>query len=176
MRTTGASLLAIALLVGVAVCQRPPQDSAVVVSDKSFDTLAGTWKGDAKIVVDWVQNTQLAITLNIDADGNVTGRVGDAELIEARVHLRTIDMNRDFRVHGQLEGELIAAESVQRGEIDILFDHPNADTLVGGLHTSGSKIGGKDSMKVSAAKMALKRAGNSAAVTAAADKQPPMPR
>ena len=180
MRTTAASVIAIGLLIGVAVCQRPSSDTAgeavapaAVVSDKSFDLLEGTWKGDAKIIVDWVQNTQLAITLTIDAEGNVTGKVGDAELIEARVHLRSIDMNRDFRVHGQLEGDLVAAEGVQRGEVDILFDHPDADTLVGGLHSSGSKFGGKDSMKVSAMNMTLKRAASSAAATTAADKQPP---
>jgi hypothetical protein len=64
---------------------------------------------------------------------------------------------RDFRIHGKLQGDLIAAEKVNRDAVDIVFDQAADGSLTGGLATSGWEVGGPDRMKVSAGKMVLRK-------------------
>ena len=174
MKSYIVTLASMALGVMSAACEQnsatPPasQASATSVSAKKFDPVAGQWTGNAKIIVNWVQNTQVPITLTIDGAGNVSGTVGDATLADAKINTRTAMMNRDYRVHARLVGKLIAAENVQRDAIDILFDRSEGDTLVGGFHSSGTEFGGRKSMKVSASDLVLTRAGSSDAAAAAA--------
>jgi hypothetical protein len=58
-------------------------------SDNRFDAVAGRWTGNANIIVTWVQQKQVTVTLMIDGEGNVSGRVGDATLVGARLNTRT---------------------------------------------------------------------------------------
>ena len=44
----------------------------------------GHWEGNARIIVIWCQHTNLLVKLDIQADGSVTGTVGDARLKEGR--------------------------------------------------------------------------------------------
>ena len=118
--------------------------------------LAGRWKGEATIVVNWTNQKQLPVCLVIAGDGSVRGTVGDAKLVNARLNGKAFLQNRDYRVHGDLEGNLIDAEQVHRDGVDILFDRTD-EGLSGGLHSTGSEFGGKNSMKLSAFKMVLKR-------------------
>ena len=142
------------------------------ISDKSsateakepqpFDNLAGQWTGEAKVVVVWATQKQLPVTLDIAGDGAVTGTVGDATLVNARLRSgrgqfeRSLGWGREYRIHGQLSGDLIRAEQIHRDAVDIVFD-PSDGALVGGLNSSGSKFGGKESMILSAGGMRLQR-------------------
>ena len=116
----------------------------------------GRWSGSGDIIVQWAKQQQLPVTLDVAADGTVTGTVGDARLVDGKFVANSLG-NREFRVHGKLQGNLIDAEQVRRDEIDILFDHSEDDVLSGGLHSSGSEFGGSKSMKLSVAKMELRR-------------------
>lgn len=118
--------------------------------------LIGEWAGNAAIVVNWTKQKSLPLHLKIEAGGKVTGIVGDAKLLEGKFVSNALGSTR-FRVHGQLEGNLIDDEQVRRDAVDILFNVADDGSLVGGLHSSGSKFGGKQSMKLSASKMVLRR-------------------
>ena len=111
---------------------------------------------DAAIVVNWTKQKSLPLQLEIDSGGKVTGTVGDARLLDGKFVSNALGSTR-FRVHGRLEGDLIDQENIRRDAVDILFNAADDGSLVGGLHSSGSKFGGKESMKLSATKMVLRR-------------------
>ena len=154
-----------ALLLTVGGCNdspAAPASLAAAAATQSASTrpadesrLAGRWTGNAAIIVQWTQQKQLPVTLDITADGIVTGRVGDAGLVNGRFVSRW--PNTGYRVHGRLEGNLIDAEQVRRDAVDILFERTDDGTLTGGLHSSGSKFGGRSSMKLSATSLVLRR-------------------
>ena len=131
-------------------------------------SLAGTWSGNANIVVQFVQQKRLAVRLVIAEDGSVSGSVGDATLVDAKLRpgrggvQRSLGWGREYRIHGRLSGNLVAAENVRRDAVDILLDPASDGTLVGGLHSSGSKVGGKEKVIVSAGDLALRREAQAA--------------
>lgn len=161
VRMTVLCLLCIAV-ARPALANEPPAPTvgtAMVASGKEDERakLAGEWSGNAAIIVAWVKQKSLPLRLNIAADGTVTGSVGDAALRDAKFISNALGSTR-FRVHGRLEGNLVDAEEIRRDAVDILFNVADDGSLVGGLHSSGSKFGGSKSMKLSATKMVLKRA------------------
>ena len=127
------------------------------------DSVVGRWTGTADIVVSWTRQRKLPVQLDVAADGSVTGMVGDATLADAKLAVgrtpveRSLSWGRDWRVRGQLRGDIIAAEQIRRDAVNILFDQQDQDTLAGGLHSSGSKFGDRDSMVLSAGKIVLQR-------------------
>jgi hypothetical protein len=127
-----------------------------------FDNLAGQWTGNAKVVVVWANQKQLPVKLDIAGDGAVSGTVGDATLMNARMRSgrgqfeRSLGWGREYRIHGQLSGDMIQAEQIHRDAVDIVLD-PSDGALVGGLNSSGSKFGGKESMILSAGDLRLQR-------------------
>ena len=135
-------------MTGPATAARTKQDERAA--------LAGEWRGNAAIIVNWTRQKSLALHLYIDADGKVSGTVGDAKLTDGTFVSNALG-SREFRVHGRLAGNLLDDEQIRRYAVDILFNVTEDGSLVGGLHSSGSKIGGKKSMKLSATKMVLRR-------------------
>jgi hypothetical protein len=125
--------------------------------------LTGVWSGQAHIVVQWAKQKQLPVRLEIAADKSVTGRIGDARLVDARLApgrgptQRALGWGRDYRVDGKLQGDVIAAEQIHRDAVIVVFDRAADGTLVGGVNSSGSKFGGKDSMILTAQRMRLRR-------------------
>jgi hypothetical protein len=142
---------------------------AQVAKADSVDGLAGHWTGNATIIVNWVKQRQLPVVLEIAADGSVTGAVGDAKLVNGRV-IRNHGLGSRYRVHGDLEGALIAAEDVTRKGVDIPFHVTAERTIRGGVHSSGSEFGGKESMKLSAGDLVLRRDTPSTAAAAASSR------
>jgi len=45
--------------------------------------MVGHWEGNARIVLSWCHQTNLPVTVEIFADGSVTGTVGDAKITAA---------------------------------------------------------------------------------------------
>lgn len=132
-------------------------------SSPAIEELAGIWAGTAHSVMQWAPNAPVELKLNIAADLTVTGSVGDAKLVDAKVFNnrgpleRALDISRDFRISGRLEGAILADQQIHRDSVDIVFDITSDGTAVGGLTTSGTEFGGKDSMKLAAGKMTLTR-------------------
>jgi hypothetical protein len=131
-------------------------------SNEFAPATVGHWEGTARIIVTWAKQTQLHVTLKIEADGKVTGRVGDANLTNARLKKnrgwigQNLKVKTDYIVVGELKGPIVAAEGISRSRIKISLNL-SAGALAGGIHTSGAKFGGKDQMILSASNLRLTR-------------------
>jgi hypothetical protein len=124
--------------------------------------IAGHWEGDARIIVDWCHQKTLRVSLTIGADGKVAGKVGDATLVNGLLDRnrgwlgRKLNLATDYIIRGELNGPVVAAESITRKAVNIPVD-ASGSSLVGGLHTSGTKFGGKGAGILSASSMLLRR-------------------
>jgi len=118
----------------------------------SIEDFIGTWKGEGKIIVTWCEQKQLAFELQIDSDGNVSGKIGDAHIRHGKIRLNNIIYrwlgNKKYIINTKLLNYLIKKEKIKRDSIRIFLDFKKP-FLTGGFHTSGSKFGGKEKMIVS---------------------------
>ena len=115
----------------------------------SIEDFIGTWKGEGKIIVTWCEQKQLAFELQIDSDGNVSGKIGDAHIRHGKIRLNNIIYrwlgNKKYIIDTKLSNCLIKKEKIKRDSIRIFLDFQKP-FLTGGFHTSGSKFGGKEKM------------------------------
>lgn len=122
--------------------------------------MAGHWEGSARIIVSWCRQKQLPIKVDINADGSVTGTVGDAKLTNGHFQAnrgwlgRKLNLATDFIVSGSLEGALVAAEGISRARVMIPLNFSEG-SFKGGVNTSGTLFGGKEKMPFSAADLTL---------------------
>jgi len=143
--------IALSLLSLPAHAQRP--DSAMV----------GAWSGMAHITVDWTQQKMLAVRVAIYADGSITGTVGDAALIDARMRTnrtvleRAARLGSDYIIEAELGGAIIRAEGIQRASVRIPLNWKDG-VFSGSIATSGSYDGGRETMKLMASELVLRRA------------------
>ena len=121
----------------------------------------GKWVGSAHIVVDWTRQQDLAVSVTIHDDCSVTGTVGDATLIDGKFKTnrgaigKALNLGDDYIITGQLQGAIIASEGVRRESVFIPFNI-GAGQLAGGVATSGSMFGGKESMVLTAQHLVLR--------------------
>jgi hypothetical protein len=124
------------------------------------DELTGHWKGEGRIIVTWSQQRQMPFDLIIDSQGNVSGKIGDARLINGRLTRRSRLMtrlgNHSYLIRGRLDGPLIAAEKISRDSFWLMLD-PQDPRLTGGMNTTGWKTGGKEKMILSVTGIVLNR-------------------
>jgi hypothetical protein len=105
--------------------------------------MIGHWEGNARIVASWCHQTNLAVALDIHADGSVTGKIGDATLIEGHFAAnrgwlgRELNLATDYIITGNLDGAIIAAEGIKRDKIYIPLNFKD-NVFVGGINTSGA--------------------------------------
>jgi hypothetical protein len=124
--------------------------------------LAGTWAGRGDVVVSWTSARVVEVSLTIEPDGTVGGRIGDAELQNGRIARnrgwlgRTLGLNSDFLVTGQLAGCVIEADGICRDSVKIPLNLVDG-RLTGGLHTSGTIAGGRKSMILTVTRLSLDR-------------------
>ena len=146
---------AVAVLSGCASMQGKPG----VLPDPA---LAGQWSGQVRVVVDWCGRSHLPVRLTIHPDATVDGSVGDAVLVGGVVKAgrgsvaRFLHMGRDYIIVADLRGSIVEAEGILRDSVSMPFDLEGHD-LSGGLHTSGSKVGGVGAMKLSGIFEGVKR-------------------
>lgn len=124
--------------------------------------IAGIWDGRAQIIVVWCHQRDLPVAISIAPDGAVSGAIGDAtigngQLTRNRGWLgRKLSLATDWIIRGELAGPIVASESIERAAFSMPLNLDGGE-LKGGMHTSGSKIGGKDRMILSARALVLKR-------------------
>ena len=53
----------------------------------SKENFTGTWKGEGKIIVTWCEQKQLPFELQIDMDGNVSGKIGNSHIRHGKIRL-----------------------------------------------------------------------------------------
>lgn len=128
------------------------------------DAMVGQWEGSARVIVVWCQQTNLPVAVNIGADGTVTGKFGAATLTQARLKKnrgwlgRKLNVKTDYIIVGSLQGAIVAREEITRSQVKMPLNF-RGGAFVGGLHTSGSKFGGKERGILSAG-LTLRRASN----------------
>jgi hypothetical protein len=137
----------------------------------------GRFRGYAEIFVSWTGQRTLVVDISIAENGAVTGCIGDASLFRGQLTsdrgwlARRLGWKRDWVVTGDLEGPIVASDSVIRDGVMLALDW-TGDRFVGGLNTTGSEFGGKERMKLSAGRMELvrvSRANNPNDVNAGSD-------
>ena len=117
--------------------------------------MVGHWEGGGKIIVTWCQQTNLPVTLDIKTDGTVTGKIGDATLTRGQLRRnrgwlgKKLNIKTDYIITGRLEGPIVSSEGITRSGVNMPLNY-SAGKFVGGLHTTGSKFGGKKRMILSA--------------------------
>jgi hypothetical protein len=162
--TRGIAAGIIALLVSMTVvfvarADRPAPGDA---SGLPIPAMAGAWSGEARIVVNWTTEKTLRVTLNIAPDGRVTGTIGDAVLRNGSFERnrtaigRALHFATDWIVRGDLDGDVIKAEGIRREGVMIPLNWID-DHFEGGVNTSGSHFGGKDTMWLAAQGLRLDR-------------------
>ena len=120
----------------------------------------GHWEGNARIIMTWCQQTNLPVKLDIQADGSVTGTVGDARLKEGRFLKnrgwlgRKLNIETDYIITGNLDGAIVAAEGITRARVMMPFNF-DSGLIKGGVATSGRWFGGKASMVLTARSLKL---------------------
>jgi len=122
--------------------------------------MVGHWEGNARIIVSWCRQTNLPVQVDIRPDGSVTGRVGDATLREGQFLrnrgwlFRKLNWATDYIITGGLDGPIVAAEDITRSSVKMPLNF-SGGTFAGGVNTSGSDFGGKESMWLAAASLRL---------------------
>ena len=108
--------------------------------------MVAKWEGTAHIIVNWVQQTNLPIQLQVQSDGSVTGTIGGAILAKGRLRSnrgwlgRKLNIKTDYIIEGRLIGTLIAAENISRAGVKLPINFTGTN-FVGGIHTTGCKLG-----------------------------------
>lgn len=131
-------------------------------SRATLDSMTGVWCGSARIVVNWTVEKRLGVRLAIAPSGDVTGQVGDAELIGGRLKAnrgavgRMLNIKTDYIVVGKLQGPIIAAEKVTRSTVKMPLNWTGSE-LRGALGTDGSAFGGKERMVLTAQHLVMRR-------------------
>jgi hypothetical protein len=124
--------------------------------------MVGHWEGHARIVVSWCRQKRLPVKLDLHADGTVAGTVGDATLQHGHFRAnrgwlgRKLHLATDYIIAGDLDGDIVAAEGIRREHVMIPLNF-NGGVFKGGVNTSGSTFGGKESMWLAAMALELVR-------------------
>ena len=126
------------------------------------EAMTGHWEGRARIVVAWCRQPTLPVAIDIHPDGRVTGRVGDAELVQGRLVRnrgwlgRQLGWATDYRITAELRGPLVAAEGISRAAVSLPLNFAEGG-FTGGVHSSGSKFAGQAGGILSAGSLQLTR-------------------
>ena len=99
--------------------------------------MAGHWEGNARIIVSWCHQTNLPVAVDIDADGNVTGKIGNATLVAGHFLSHRSWPWRHTLVTGKLDGAIVAAEDITRSDVTMICDFSNG-SFNGQIDTNGS--------------------------------------
>jgi hypothetical protein len=136
-RIRNGLLLGAALLIGI---------TSRASTQVATPSVIGRWAGVADVVSDWTKQRTLSINIVIGANDQVTGTIGDATLVHGRLLknrgwiARTVQIKTDYIIQGDLDGQLIRAENVQRDMVQIPFNSRDG-RLVGTVTSSSYKIG-----------------------------------
>jgi hypothetical protein len=104
----------------------------------------------------------LLVSISIAADGSVTGKVGDAALVDGHLKKKSNwfggrqENQSTHIVAADLKGLIMEAEGISREEIFIHLRAENS-SLCGSLATSGTKTGGKENMALTATPLRLSK-------------------
>jgi|MudIll2142460700_1097286.scaffolds.fasta_scaffold73241_2 hypothetical protein len=136
------TLLVLGLAATLGACKKAPVAPPAA--------MVGHWEGKAEVAVNWCNAKELAVSVTIAPDGRVTGKVGDATLKEGHIYPNPgkqatgVMLNTKYVIEAGLDGPLVAAEKITRGEICIPVEVTKDGQLAGAFLTSGTEIGSKE--------------------------------
>jgi hypothetical protein len=134
---------------------------ALRASEKE-DPMVGKWEGSAHVVVEWCAQSELFVSIDIAADGKVTGKVGDSVLVDGQLRKKNAwfgSKSEDRTTHiikANLKGDIVNAEGIVRDEVFIHVRFENHG-MSGSVGTSGAKAGGKEKMALTAYPLRLSK-------------------
>lgn len=99
--------------------------------------MAGHWEGSARIIVSWCHQKNLAVAVDIHADGTVTGKIGDATLVAGHFLPYRSWPWRHTIITGKLDGAIVAAEDITRLDVTVICDFSDG-SFTGQIDTNGS--------------------------------------
>jgi hypothetical protein len=105
--------------------------------------MAGHWEGNARIIVSWCKQTNLFVAIDIQTNGTVAGKIGDATLVDGQFQSnrgwlgRKLNLWSDYIIKGKLDGSIVAAENIARDQVFIPINFKDG-VLAGGVMTSGA--------------------------------------
>ena len=136
--------------------------SAAAAAQVATPAMVGHWKGEAGIFSSWTTVRTLTVDIRIAANDKVTGKIGDATLVNGRLVSnrgwfgRTIRIKTDYRILAELEGRIIAAEGVLRSSVSLPLNWVDG-RFQGSVATSGTDFGGAESGILTAGHLTLQR-------------------
>ena len=157
-----AGVIAFVGAMAIVFVARADRGTPAAASPLSPAAMAGFWSGEARIVVSWATEKTLRVTLSIAPDGRVTGTIGAAVLRNGSFESnrtaigRALRIKTDWIVRGTLDGDVIKAEGIRRESVMIPLNWVD-DHFEGGVNTSGSHFGGKETMWLAARDLRLDR-------------------
>jgi hypothetical protein len=136
--------------------------SGLSQSRETLQSMSGVWCGSGRIVVNWTTQKKLGVQLAIAPSGDVTGQIGNAQLVGGRLKSnrgavgRMLNIKTDYIVVGRLQGPIIAAEKITRSSVKMPLNWTGSE-FRGGVGTDGSPFGGKERMVFTAQRLVLRR-------------------
>jgi hypothetical protein len=131
------------------------------VEAKSFSpdsSMIGLWEGQGKIIINWCKKKTLPVSITINTEGKVSGKVGDSPIkngiLRQNSKILRFFGNSAYLITADLVDLIIAEEKIFREKVNFIIDFKN-NRIVGDLRTSGSKFGGKDSMALTVTNLQL---------------------
>jgi hypothetical protein len=110
-------------------------------------SLAGRWTGFGDVIVTWTRARTIIADIVIADDGTVSGTVGDAKLLEARLkknHGRLASMmgwKTEYIIEAKLDGPILRDEGLVRASVNMPLNL-DAGRLQGSVATNGKPYGG----------------------------------
>ena len=127
------------------------------------DNLVGTWVGETNPIVLWVNAKSIPVKIVIQPNGEITGMLGDATIVNGIVKNRNNSIMGKFLDHSgfsiivKLQGNIIDSEQIHRRSANVFFIDYKDKEWHGSIHTSGTNIGGKNTMVLTTNNMALRK-------------------
>ncbi|MEZ4862789.1 MAG: hypothetical protein R3C14_15845 [Caldilineaceae bacterium] len=141
------ALSIVALYLALASCGATPLTEVP-------PAMVGTWQGEATIIVAWVDQETLPVRVTIHPDSRVEGQAGDATLVDGS--LRKNPLGSPYIIMADLDGPIVATEGIERVGVKMPLDFEEGQ-FVGGVATTGTEMGGKETMILTASDLVLTR-------------------
>ncbi len=106
----------------------------------SFEQFVGDWHGEGRFY-----NVNLAsevgmvrFTLRVTRDFEITGSIGNAEIIDAEIEVD--DWNKGYSVRGNIEGQIFPNNEFHKKRITLLLKEVEDDVSIGDFHLANNFI------------------------------------
>jgi hypothetical protein len=162
----GVAFVSFVALIIIAIGLTSISHASSIQSPDETNHLVGTWVGKMRPHVIWVEAKSIPVTIDIRQSGEITGMIRDATIINGividrqKTFLGRMGMDhRGFIIKVNLQGNIIDPEQISRQSANIFFIEYKDEEWHGcSMHSSGSHVGGKKTMVLTAGNMILRKA------------------